>query len=191
MHNYIAVSTTNYCGHVNGGYPARCSSSLGNCRAKCDSFEWCKAYSSGGPTHCALMTSAASCPVGWDFNGGSRVLSVDQITVSSTGGYNCFSKTGKILYVQDNAENLFRFNLYLIIYFIIYLSAEKLFGVWVNDGACQATGADPTCGPGIQIQNRTCIDGTTDKCTAKDISQTISCSSAGTALPDCPIGIYQ
>ena len=128
MHNYIAVSTTNYCGHVNGGYPARCSSSLGNCRAKCDSFEWCKAYSSGGPTHCALMTSAASCPVGWVFNGGSRVLSVDQITVSSTGGYNCFSKTGKILYVQDNAENLIQVQLVFDnLFYNLSISGETLW----------------------------------------------------------------
>ena len=75
--------------------------------------------------------------------------------------------------------------MYLIIYFI----AAKQLGNWVNAAACNAIGVNPTCGPGNQLQTRTCVDGTTDKCTANDRSRTISCSAAGTALPDCPTGI--
>ena len=62
---------------------------------------------------------------------------------------------------------------------------EKQLGSWTNDGNCVAKGDDPTCGPGHQNQMRTCVDGTTDKCTASDTVQTISCYDAGTGLPDC------
>jgi hypothetical protein len=64
---------------------------------------------------------------------------------------------------------------------------DKQLGTWTNDGGCEATGADATCGPGNQKQTRTCIDGVTDKCTVADTDQTISCSDAGTALPDCSV----
>jgi len=63
---------------------------------------------------------------------------------------------------------------------------DKHLGGWINDGSCVATGADASCGPGNQRQTRTCADGTTDKCTASDVTEkTISCSDAETALPDC------
>ena len=57
----------------------------------------------------------------------------------------------------------------------------KQLGVWKNDRGCIATGTDKSCGPGNQGQTRTCVDGTTDKCTASDVRQTLSCN-----LPDCP-----
>ena len=64
---------------------------------------------------------------------------------------------------------------------------EKQLGDWTNDGTCVAAGDDASCGPGEQSQTRTCTDGTIDKCSGTDITeQTISCSDAGTALPDCP-----
>ena len=70
---------------------------------------------------------------------------------------------------------------------MIYLNeVDKELGTWTNDGACVAIGDDASCGPGNQRQTRTCTDGTIDKCTATDVTeQTISCSDAGTALPDC------
>ena len=74
---------------------------------------------------------------------------------------------------------------------MVYLVAgkkqrEKQLGAWSNDGTCVATGDDASCGPGNQKQTRTCTDGTVDKCTANDnIEQTISCSDAGTGLPEC------
>ena len=64
---------------------------------------------------------------------------------------------------------------------------EKELSGWANDGTCVATGIDASCGPGEQRQTRTCTDGTIDKCSASDVTeQTISCSDAGTTLPDCP-----
>ena len=63
---------------------------------------------------------------------------------------------------------------------------EKQLGNWTNDGPCVATGNDASCGPGNQRQTRTCEDGTVDKCTEIDVvEQTILCSDAGTALPEC------
>ena len=63
----------------------------------------------------------------------------------------------------------------------------KQLGHWTNDGGCIASGADKSCGPGNQKQTRNCVDGTSDKCTARDMSQTIRCSK-----PDCPkkLGIW-
>jgi len=64
---------------------------------------------------------------------------------------------------------------------------EKQLLEWTNEGACEATGVDKTCGPGTQRQTRACIDGTTDLCTDADTSQTVSCDDAGSGLPDCVV----
>ena len=69
----------------------------------------------------------------------------------------------------SNWKNSIRYNL------INFAEVEKQLGSWNNDGNCVAKGDDPTCGPGHQNQMRTCVDGTTDKCTASDTVQTISC----------------
>jgi hypothetical protein len=62
-----------------------------------------------------------------------------------------------------------------------------VFGSWENDGVCQGTGENPACGPGTQNQRRTCTDGTLETCTVPDDTQRIvTCSVAGTQLPDCP-----
>ena len=63
----------------------------------------------------------------------------------------------------------------------------KELGDWVNDGGCIASGTDKSCGPGNQKQTRNRVDGTRDKCTASDVTNTLSCS-----LPDCPkkLGIW-
>ena len=66
--------------------------------------------------------------------------------------------------------------------------ATKLLGDWTNDGNCAASGPDPTCGPGIQAQIRTCTDGTVDKCTKTDRQRTVDCGAAGTLLPNCKVG---
>jgi len=63
----------------------------------------------------------------------------------------------------------------------------KQLGEWANEGGCDATGDDKTCGPGAQKQTRDCIDGVSNKCTDADISRTVSCNDAGTALPDCVV----
>ena len=64
---------------------------------------------------------------------------------------------------------------------------KKQLGDWTNEGSCEASGYDKSCGPGIQMQKRTCVDGNreSEKCTDSDKIQTISCSEAGTSLPEC------
>ena len=57
---------------------------------------------------------------------------------------------------------------------------------WQNEGPCNGTGDDTTCGEGDQVQFRQCTDGTVDKCTDEDTRRTIPCNAAGTALPSCP-----
>ena len=56
----------------------------------------------------------------------------------------------------------------------------KQLGNWENDGKCEVTGKDKTCGPGKQAQKRSCKDGTVDKCSDEDRRRVIPCS-----LPDC------
>ena len=63
--------------------------------------------------------------------------------------------------------------------------APKIFGDWANDGACNGEGENPTCGPGTQVQTRSCTDGTVDKCTEEDKQSTVTCTVAGTQLPTC------
>ena len=58
----------------------------------------------------------------------------------------------------------------------------KLLGDWNDVGSCVAIGSEKNCGPGYQIQTRSCTDGTTDLCTQQDQRQIISCN-----LPNCPI----
>ena len=67
--------------------------------------------------------------------------------------------------------------------------APKILGPWIDQGTCQAVGKDPACGPGMQIQKRSCEDGTIDKCEFMDSQRAISCADAGSALPACQIGI--
>ena len=77
--------------------------------------------------------------------------------------------------------------LYFSISFSLQIIAYKQLGEWNNDGGCDATGDDKTCGPGTQKQKRTCIDGVTNKCSETDTDRTVSCHDAGTALPDCVV----
>ena len=62
----------------------------------------------------------------------------------------------------------------------------KKLGHWINDGVCQASNGIANCGPGLQKQTRSCVDGTVDKCSANDTEQTISCEDAGSSLSPCP-----
>ena len=64
----------------------------------------------------------------------------------------------------------------------------KQFGDWVNTGECEPTGIYSDCGPGLQIQTRTCTDGTTAMCNDSDTKQMISCVDSDTTLPDCNLG---
>ena len=60
----------------------------------------------------------------------------------------------------------------------------KTFGSWSNSGPCEGTAAKH-CGPGTQVQNRTCTDGTNDKWRKVDSYREVSCATVGTALPVC------
>ena len=63
----------------------------------------------------------------------------------------------------------------------------KILGSWKNQEACVASGSNPFCGPGTQLQKRDCVNGTgSEICTEEDKVQTISCKESGTELPDCP-----
>ena len=68
----------------------------------------------------------------------------------------------------------------------IYFVDPKVHGPWENYEGCIATGEIKTCGPGYQKQKRSCTDGTIDKCTSDDVEKSVSCTEAGTSLPDCP-----
>ena len=63
--------------------------------------------------------------------------------------------------------------------------APKSFGDWTNEGNCVPSGDLPDCGPGTQLQKRTCTDGTIDKCTEADKQRTVTCAVAGSELPVC------
>ena len=96
---YIVVSSTHFCGHSNGGYPARCyKPGVSDCENKCDSFEWCTAYSFDGRSECMLMSAVSSCPSDYSFYIGHVATSLDQLTASGISGYNCMFKVGKIGY---------------------------------------------------------------------------------------------
>ena len=94
---YVTVSSTKYCGHVNGGYPARCyKNGVSNCQNECDIFDWCIAYSyNGNALDCSLMTSTGSCSSSWLLGSGDIAQTLGQLVESSVGGYNCMFKTSK------------------------------------------------------------------------------------------------
>ena len=63
----------------------------------------------------------------------------------------------------------------------------KVFGKWKNVGQCNAIHESENCGPGTQLQERTCQNGTGQEiCLGNDTSQIISCRDAGSDLSDCP-----
>ena len=68
--------------------------------------------------------------------------------------------------------------------YLLIFAAPKTFGDWTNQGNCVAKG-DFECGPGTQIQKRTCTDGTIDKCTDAEKQRSVSCDTAGAQLPPC------
>ena len=79
-----------------------------------------------------------------------------------------------------------------VFYFLVLLDTDsvikvpKVFGEWGNEGECKASGAVATCGPGTQLQKRSCTDGTVETCTAEDKHRTVTCKDADSELPKCP-----
>ena len=56
----------------------------------------------------------------------------------------------------------------------------KILGHWYSEGECQSTGTYKNCGKGRKKELRTCIDGTSDKCTASDREKYSPCT-----MPNC------
>ena len=52
----------------------------------------------------------------------------------------------------------------------------KKYGHWVNTTQCESEADDRNCGPGTQLQTRTCTNGTTDICTDQGMIQTVRCN---------------
>ena len=63
---------------------------------------------------------------------------------------------------------------------MIVISVPKILRDWENEGTCNAFGGVPTCGDGIQVQSRTCVDGTVEKCKDEDTHRLTTCKHAGT-----------
>ena len=95
--SYFVISSTNYCGHVEGGYPARCyvpryiRVDASECQDKCTLHDLCIAYSVQG-RDCSLMTSTGSCPNGWQFFAGNMATQRSDIIPSDDRDSNCMAK---------------------------------------------------------------------------------------------------
>ena len=63
---------------------------------------------------------------------------------------------------------------------MVLASQNHVFGPWTNVEKCKATGEDKKCGPGYQIQKRTCIDEYGNECKDQYVEKEVSCT-----LPPC------
>ena len=55
----------------------------------------------------------------------------------------------------------------------------------MNIEACRATGMNKSCGHGQLLQNRSCTNGTLEKCQTQKLTRTVSCRYAKDPLPPC------
>ena len=70
--------------------------------------------------------------------------------------------------------------------YITVISEPKIIGDWQNEGPCNlVAGFASTCKDGIQVQTRTCTNGTVDKCTNEEMHRITTCKNAGVELPLC------
>ena len=96
--SYSVISSKHLCGHVEGGYPARCYIlDASECKEKCTSFDLCIAYgvrlgSEVGNSYCFLMTSTGSCPDGWTFLSGNTATQRSDLVPSDISDFNCMAK---------------------------------------------------------------------------------------------------
>lgn len=94
--NYATISTSNYCGHVDGGYPYRCFPGTGSystfqeCQDRCTELAWCIGFSHE-PGHCAFMSTINPCPA-YSPNTGHVATTVSDLVPSSYNGYSCYGK---------------------------------------------------------------------------------------------------
>ena len=101
---FVTLSMTHNCAHVEGGRLTQCSKQDFNCQDTCKGLDWCLGYSQqiNGPW-CLLYPNTDSCPNGWrKYSGPSTApftvaTSSSQLTSDTTDsvrGYNCFAKRG-------------------------------------------------------------------------------------------------
>ena len=62
---------------------------------------------------------------------------------------------------------------------------QKSLGSWRTSDQCLATGTNRSCGPGLSLQERTCVNGTVHKCLNSKLTRNVSCEEAGNPLPNC------
>ena len=66
-------------------------------------------------------------------------------------------------------------------------ACPKSLGDWRNEGKCIPTTLGLLCGPGKQLQKRSCFDGSgMNTCTDSDVNRKVPCKEAGSDLPECP-----
>ena len=80
-----------------------------------------------------------------------------------SGTYDSCTKNDTEKYIECSLESCF-----------------KEVGNWTDQGICVGSGERDDCGPGLQKQSRTCVDGANANCTSADIERNVPCS-----LPDC------
>ena len=90
--SYSVLSSTYFCGHAQGGQATRCYRTHKKCEEECTSFEWCIAYSYGGPDDCSLMTSTGSCSNGWSVIQGKTATKISDLIPLLGVAYNCMVK---------------------------------------------------------------------------------------------------
>ena len=121
--DYSVISSSDYCGHVQGGYPARCYKVESHCEEHCTAFSWCIGYSYDEINSCALMTSTDSCSNGWTFHSGNTAAKSSDLEPSPSAfysGYNCMAK--------GIAKNLiYSFKIYAIIHLFIAICKYYIF----------------------------------------------------------------
>ena len=90
---YSVISSTHFCGHVDGGFPARCwtVNFTGACEDQCTAFDSCIAYASDAK-QCFIIPSTGSCPSGWKFENGHIAKQRIDLTTSDAAFYGCIAK---------------------------------------------------------------------------------------------------
>ena len=93
---------TNWCGHVQGGFPNFCQShgapDFYECQNFCTGLDWCVGYSYlRGDDYCVLYLNTNSCPRGWTYERVGKVAqSASELKpYTKKSGGNCFAKKGK------------------------------------------------------------------------------------------------
>ena len=95
------MSPFHFCGHVEGGIPARCvTDDTGSCEDLCTAFQSCIAYGVS-ERYCVAIPSIGSCPSGWDaFMDGPIAKQSSDLIISDVAGFNCVFKGWTLHYIN-------------------------------------------------------------------------------------------